>query len=410
MTKQKMIQNHREKLNRPFIRIISLSSFILGISAAFILYMESDYFKISSKSDNVTPFFITAYAIALWLIFSWQYLINKFGKKKVFLYDLFVKALIVLVLYFLPVGKIGAFFLMAYIIITVISWIDLDILLEECSRDKKTGRIRGAYLSIMNAGYFIAPLLAGQMIDRWGIRSVFAVAFFLNLIIWTLCFAKLKHVSMAPIENISFLKLIKVVIKRKNVLRIYYISFLLEFFYALMIIYTPLYLLGMGFSWTEIGKIFTVMLLPFVLFQYPAGYLADKKFEERDMIILSLVVMSVSTAVIFFISSHSVFLWAGVLFCTRIGASLIEILRDSYFYKRIDCLDVDIINFFRSVRPMAYIIGLLIAAPVAYYLHVRFIFPLVSLVMITGLLATKNLASSRIPPQFTKDKEKITKT
>jgi len=167
-----------------------------------------------------------------------------------------------------------------------------------------------------------------------------------------------------------------------------------------MIIYTPLYLLELGFSWADIGKIFTVMLLPFVFLQYLAGYLADKKFEERDMIIFSLIVISLSTLSIFFLSSKSLIVWALILFCTRIGASLIEILRDSYFYKRIDCRDVDIINFFRSVRPMAYIFGLLIATPIVYFLHIRFVFPLISIGVLTGILAAKNMASSRIPPQI----------
>jgi len=167
-----------------------------------------------------------------------------------------------------------------------------------------------------------------------------------------------------------------------------------------MIIYTPLYLLELGFSWADIGKIFTVMLLPFVFLQYLAGYLADKKFEERDMIIFSLIVISLSTLSIFFLSSKSLIVWALILFCTRIGASLIEILRDSYFYKRIDCRDVDIINFFRSVRPMAYIFGLLIATPIVCFLHIRFVFPLISIGVLTGILAAKNMASSRIPPQI----------
>ena len=394
-----MIQKHKEKLNNPAIRTLDISSFILGISAALILYLESDYFKTATKSDNVTVFFIVAYAVTLVLIFNWHHLVRKFGKKNVFLGNLLVKALVVLVLANLPVGKIGILFLMGYIILTVLSWIDLDILLESCSRDHKTGRIRGAYLTIMNAGYLVAPFFAGIILNKWGFQPVFLIASALILIVWLICFFKLRNIDGSQIERVNFVELLRKLSGRKNVLRIYYVSFLLEFFYALMIIYTPLYLLELGFSWTAIGKIFTVMLLPFVLLQYPAGYLADKKFEERNMIIFSLFLMAFSTLAIFFLSSKSIILWALVLFCTRIGASLIEILRDSYFYKRIDCRDVDIINFFRSVRPMAYIIGLLIATPIIYFWHIRFVFPLISIGVLTGIFAAKNMASSRIPPQ-----------
>ena len=393
-----MTPKHKEKLNNPAIRTLDISSFILGISAALILYLESDYFKTATKSDNVTVFFIVAYAITLVLIFNWHRLIKKFGKKKVFLGNLLVKALVVLAIANLPVGKIGIWFLMGYIILTVLSWIDIDILLEACSRDRKTGRIRGAYLTIMNAGYLVAPFFAGIILNKYGFQPVFLAAALLILVVWLICFWKLRNIDGSQIEGVDFVSLLRKLSGRKNVLRIYYVSFLLEFFYALMIIYTPLYLLELGFSWAEIGRIFTVMLLPFVLLQYPAGYLADKKFEERDMIIFSLAIMAFSTLAIFFISSKSAILWALILFCTRIGASLIEILRDSYFYKRIDCRDVDIINFFRSVRPMAYVVGLVIATPIVYFLHIRFVFPLISIGVLTGILAAKNMASSRMPP------------
>ncbi|MCX6762239.1 MAG: MFS transporter [Candidatus Moranbacteria bacterium] len=394
-----MKQKHKEKLNNPAIRTLDISSFILGISAALILYLESDYFKTATKSDNVTGFFIVAYAITLVLIFNWHRLVRRFGKKNVFLGNLLTKALVVLMLANLSVGKIGIVFLMGYIILTVLSWIDLDILLESCSRDHKTGRIRGAYLTIMNTGYLVAPFFAGIILNKYGFQPVFLAAALFILVVWLICFFKLQNIDGSQIKRVDFVSLLKKLSGRKNVLRIYYVSFLLEFFYALMIIYTPLYLLDIGFSWVDIGKMFTVMLLPFVLLQYPAGYLADKKFEERDMIIFSLILMAFSTLAIFFIASKSVILWALILFSTRIGASLIEILRDSYFYKRIDCRDVDIINFFRSVRPAAYIIGLLIATPVIYFLEIRFIFPLVSVGVLTGIFAAKNMASSRIPPQ-----------
>ena len=394
-----MAQKHKEKLNKPAIRTLDISSFILGISAALILYLESDYFKTATKSENVTVFFIVAYAITLILIFNWHHLVRRFGKKNVFLGNLLAKALVVLMLANLSVGKIGIGFLMGYIILTVLSWIDLDILLEACSRDKKTGRIRGAYLTIMNAGYLVAPFFAGLILNKYGFQPVFLAAALLILTVWMICFFRLRNIDGSQVEGIDFLSLLKKLSGRKNVLRIYYVSFILELFYALMIIYTPLYLLDLGFSWVDIGKIFTVMLLPFVLLQYPAGYLADKKFEERGMIIFSLVIMAFSTLTIFFLSSKSMILWALVLFCTRIGASLIEILRDSYFYKRIDCSDVDIINFFRSVRPTAYIIGLLIATPIVYFLEIRFVFALISVGVLTGIFAAKNMASSRIPPQ-----------
>jgi len=397
---------HTEKLNLPLLKILSFCSFLLGISSALILYLESDYFKIALGSDNITLYFIAGYILALILIFNWHHLVRRYGKVRVFLVNMTAKSFVVLMLVFFPINRISAWLLVIYIASTVLMWIDLDVLLEACSRDLKTGKIRGAYLTVMNAGYLIAPLFAGILISRWGIRSVFfasAVALFVVIFIASF---KLEKITDCEIEDLGFFLLMKKVFQRKNVMRIYYISFLLELFYALMIVYTPLYLLDLGFSWAKIGGMFSIMLIPFVLLQYPAGVLADKKYEEKDMIIGALLLMAASTTIIFFIHSREYFLWAAILFTTRIGASLIEILRDSYFYKRIDQIDVDIVDFFRSVRPMAYILGLAIATPIVYFGSIRYIFIFVGLMMLTGIPFALKMANSRIPPVLKQFPEK----
>lgn len=391
---------HTEKLNLPLLKILSFCSFLLGISSALILYLESDYFKIALGSDNITLYFIAGYILALVLIFNWHHLVRRYGKVRVFLVNMTVKSFVVLMLVFFPINRVSAWLLVIYIALTVLMWIDLDVLLESCSKDMKTGKIRGAYLTIMNAGYLIAPLFAGIMISHWGIRSVFLISALALFIVVFIASLKLKKITDCKIEDLGFFSLMKKVFQRKNVMRIYYISFLLELFYAIMIVYTPLYLLELGFSWGKIGGIFSIMLIPFVLLQYPAGALADKKYEEKDMIVGALFLMAASTTTIFFVHSSEYFFWAAILFATRIGASLIEILRDSYFYKRIDHTDVDIVDFFRSVRPMAYILGLAIATPIVYFAHIRYIFIFVGIMMLTGIPFALKLASSRIPPVF----------
>lgn len=390
-----MFQKHKEKLNKKLIRTLNISSFMLGISVALVMYIESDYFKTATLSENVTAYFILAYFFALLLIFNWHRLIKKFGEKKVFLANLLAEAFFVFVLAALPVGKVGVFFLMIYIVSVSLTWIDIDILLEAGSRDHKTGRIRGAYLTIMNAGLLVAPFFAGLLIQKWSFQPVFLAASFLVFIVWSICFWKVPDFDKLPVKKSSFFELLKKIRKRKNILRVYYVSFLLEFFYALMVVYTPLYLLELGFSWAKIGQIFTIMLLPFVLFQYPAGYLADKKFEERDMIIFSLLVMTVSSGALFFVSSNNFFIWAVLLFCTRIGASLIEVLRDSYFYKRVDSSEVDVIDFFRSVRPAGNILGLAIATPVVFFFNIRSVFLLIAIVAFSGIFVAKKMEISR---------------
>ena len=134
-----------------------------------------------------------------------------------------------------------------------------------------------------------------------------------------------------------------------------------------------------------IGIIFTMMLVPFVLLQYPAGILADKKIGEKEMIIIALLIMAAATLSVYFIHSMSVLVWGAALFATRVGAALIEILRDSYFYKKVDGHDVDLINFMRTSMPVAYILSTAMSTIFILVFSLKFAFILVALVVLSAL-------------------------
>jgi MFS family permease len=170
---------------------------------------------------------------------------------------------------------------------------------------------------------------------------------------------------------------------------------MLEFFYALMVIYTPIYLRDIGMSWNEIGIIFTVMLIPFVILQYPVGLLADKKYGEKELLIFSIFIMGATTLGAFFVHSAEIIVWSVVLFFTRIGASMVEILRDSYFYKRIDSYDIDLIDFFRTSRAVAFIAASILSTIYLFIFPVKAIFILVAIVAFSALCPALKLADNK---------------
>jgi MFS family permease len=389
---------HKEHLNKTSLKYLYSASFFLGIASAFVLYLESDYIKTAVGSDNITLFYIVAYSITLILISSWHHLIRIYGKSKIFLISLSLKGGIILALAVSPVNKYSAWLMAAYMISAALTWLDFDIMLENFSADKVTGRIRGLYLTITSAGYVLSPIAAGLLVSRYGFQASFKASFVFFIPILIIAFWKFRNINHEAIIKINFADVLRKIIKRRNVMKIYYISFLLQFFYALIIIYTPLRLLELGFSWTDMGKMFTLMLIPFIIIEYPIGYFCDKKFEERNILPFALLIISLSAGAMTFINSKSFIAWAGILFCTRIGASLVEVLRDSYFYKRIDRRDVDIIDFFRNVTPLSYIIGAVIAAPIVYFFQIKAIFIIIGILLLTGIPVSFVLAPCRILP------------
>ncbi|MCK4553712.1 MFS transporter, partial [Candidatus Parcubacteria bacterium] len=137
------------------------------------------------------------------------------------------------------------------------------------------------------------------------------------------------------------------------------------------------------------------MLIPFVLLEYPAGFLADRKLGEKEMLIVALFIIGLSTFWLYFIDSVNPYLWGVSLFVTRIGASLLEIMRDSYFYKRIDGHDVDIINFFRTSSPTGYILGAILSGILLLFFPLKSVFILVALLAFSGLYPAFKLVDNK---------------
>lgn len=390
------MRKHKEHLNRKKTELISLISFFLGFSQAVLLYVMSTYFKEASGSENVSGFYFIAYAILLFVLLNLHKMTRKLGKTSIFMVILALKIVSLVFLANSHPSNLGIFLLMLYVIFSGLEWVSLDTILESFSCDKESGRIRGMHLTILNAGFLIGPFISTWLLGRFDFSGIFVFLLIFNILVFFFALLKLRDTNGKSVVDISILALLRKVVKRKNVMAIYYISLALEFFFALMVIYVPIYLIDLGLNWSQIGIIFTVMLLPFVLLQYPVGFLADKKMGEKKLLILALFIMALSALLAYFTTSTSVLVWSLVMLGTRIGAAMVEILRDSYFYKRIDGDDVDLINFFRTAMPVGYILAAVTSFVLLLFLPLSSIFVLLALVVFSALIPAYHLAEKTI--------------
>lgn len=386
---------HKEKLNKNKVRIVNGVSFLVGFSQAAIVYVLSTYFKQASGTENVGIFYTGSYLIILLLLLNLHKLVRGFGKIRIFIFSSFLKIAANILIIAFQFSNLSVVFLVLYVVFMGVEWANLDSILETFSEDKTSGRIRGMHLTILNLGFIFSPLLSTTLLQKFDFRGVFFLALGLNILIFLIALVGFHGIDGKFEKKVRSLEVITLAIKNKNIFSIYYISFVLEFFYALMVIYPPIYLHDLGFSWEKIGIAFTIMLIPFVILQYPAGIMADKKYGEKELLIISIFIMALSTMAFYLFSSKSIFFWAAVLFATRIGAALVEILRDSYFYKQVDGRDVDIINFFRSAMPVGYVVGTAISAIILLFFPLRSIFIIVVFVVLSALYPAIKLEDSR---------------
>lgn len=378
-------EKHIEKLDRTKLRLTGFVTFLMGFSQAVLIYVMSSYFETATGTKNVGVFYAVSYIIFLIVLLNLHKLVRLWGKSNVFYFSLLANIAVITALIFTEPSLAGVFLLMTYIILGHIEWVAIDMIVECFSVDNMSGRIRGLHLAIFNAGFLFGPFISTYILDKMDFHGIFIFALIFNCFVFIFGLLGFRNVNHKFEQKLKITDVLKKVLGKKDIIHIYYVSFALEFFYALMIIYTPIYLRDLGYSWESIGWIFTAMLVPFVIVQYPMGILADKKTGEKEFLIASLILMALSTACISFIGTGTVLQWAVILFVTRIGAALLEVLRDSYFFKKIDAADVDVIDFFRTALPAAYIVATILSSFIFIFLPVKSVFILIGIVVLSAL-------------------------
>ncbi|MEK7147744.1 MAG: MFS transporter, partial [Patescibacteria group bacterium] len=160
-------------------------------------------------------------------------------------------------------------------------------------------------------------------------------------------------------------------------------------------IYVPIYLhTYIGFSWYEIGIIFSIMLLPFIIFEWPAGELADKKFGEKEIMSLGFLIMF--GALTFMPSLDKMIVaWTVALFISRIGAAFIEITTESYFFKQIGPTDSGLISIFRLARGFGLISGASTGALAIAFWPFESIFLVLAFASLLGWRVSSRLRDTR---------------
>ncbi len=377
------------------VALVDIAVLIFGFIDTFYIYVASSYFADIIGSSNVGFFYLVSYIGSLVLFFCLQPIVRALGRARtLYLFLLLSLGLLALLTNTGPTYFSGVILLL-FIITSSVLWVIFDILLEGFSDDSRTGSIRGLNLTMLNFGVLLAPFLATMTLETFDFHGVFLVMLILYIFLFLFCLIAFRHVTGTHLPKIAFWNAFALVLKEGDLWRSYLLSFALYFFYAVMIIYMPLYLLNHGFSFSEIGSLFTIMLIPFVLIQYPLGKLADIKYGEKEILVLSFIITLISVIVIALTETGSFWWWAGLLFVSRIGIAGVEIMKDTHFYRHISADEVDVISFFRTSLPVANIVVAALATGMLAFLPLVSVFYLTALVLFGALITSFFLVDSK---------------
>ena len=360
--------------------------FFLSLLVAVNIYINSSFLLTFTTEDFVGIIYSVGSFLTILSVLLATKVLEKYGNYKTILI-LFVLNTISLV--GLAIFKSFSFVIFAFFIhfiLSVILFFNLDAFIENYSQNEKTGAIRGTTLTVCNIAFIIGPIIAGFLSVGGAFWKIYIVAAILNLPILLLLILNFKNFKDPQYNKLKFWETAKKVAKNKDVRGIFVADFVLRSFFAWMVIYSVIYLNKyIGFGFDSIGIIMSVMLFAYLFLELPLGILADKKFGEKEILNIGFVILIISTAALSFITGKNLIVWAGAFFATRVGAAMVEIMTETYFFKKIDRTDTNVLSLFRMMRPFAYMLAPIIATVFLIFFDIKYIFIAIAAITLIGL-------------------------
>ena len=347
-------------------------TFLYALHYAIPLYATSSYLHKYFSSSIVSATYAVGSFLALLASLSLSKSIKRFHTYN-FTFGLALAEITVVTLfghtqnpYLLPV-----FFVIHYMLQTLL-YICLNIFIESFSTHAKTGSIRGLFLAILSLGILVAPMIGGTILKVSSFSTLYTVAAFMLIPYLYFLHRFLYHIKEPAYHSVEVISTLRKAWRDKNLRAAIIAELVVQSFYAVMIIYSPIYLTSLGVPLTSyLTIILPLALLPLVILPYELGLLADRKFGEKEMLIIGLLILIVTTFLCVIVTSPDIRVWVLILLVSRIGAAFVETMAFSYYFKKSDTQDPSLTALFINMHGASTLIVSTVGFLVAPFLVTR---------------------------------------
>lgn len=251
---------------------------------------------------------------------------------------------------------LGIFFIVHFTLQTLL-YICLNIFIESFSKHAETGSIRGLFLVLLNSAILISPIIAGAVLNKASFETLYIMSALTLLPFLVLLHKFLAHIPEPAYHRIDMLGALRKAWKNKNLRGALVAGLIIECFYAVMVIYSPMYLQTIGISLTTyLTTILPFALIPLVVLPYEFGLLADTKWGEKELLIIGLLILAFTVFLCVITTSANPYTWIGIFLLSRIGAACVETMVFTYYFKKVGPEDSSLTALFTSTRPTATIL------------------------------------------------------
>lgn len=372
--------------------ILSVSNFFIMVASTLVGYTLLSYLS-TFISETYIGFAIAVGAAVVVTLFPFlPRIVERYGAQRLALYLAFAEMIMLFAIATLPGTLVSALFVVMVLSIQPIIYYTLDLLLEATvDNEGTTGRVRTLFLTGGSIGALVAPLLIGTLLAK---ISNYTYIFF-SAAAAMVPFIVLFSVRLLPkgdtIEPSHVRDTFKHIMHNRDLAAVTIGHLILYLFYFWAPLYVPIYLNSvLGIPWSTLGWMFSLMLLPYVLIEYPAGWLADRVLGDKELMLVGFIIAGSSLAAVSFLTAtSSTLVILFILIATRVGAALVESMNEGHFFRRVSEQDIVSVSIFRGVWPLANVIAPIVASVIIFFGSFQLFFLLTGgFVLIAGTIST----------------------
>lgn len=326
-----LIRKRKEGVAFTSIAKLAIVSFIVALSISLIdtiwaVYMDS--FLNSVVLVSFVSAMLTIVSFISYFIFIPT--IEKSSKVKIYTYSLIAYAITYLL--FALNTKLYIFIVLAFIItiLTTLRVTSLGIIIKDKSKKKELSKTEGLVYTAINTAWVIGPLIAGFISNKYGIPIIFVLsAIFIIIALITFKLSKTKDYNIKKKVDKHIIKNFISFFSKKERAIAYCIHGGVAFWWSLIYLFMPLYIIRSGLNEKWIGYFLFGVALPLILLEFKFGELAGR-IGFKKMFKIGYLIPCIIALICFF--TNDIYIIMALLILSSIGLSMLESTSEAYFF------------------------------------------------------------------------------